>query len=70
MTDHEQAEEHIRKRRDELAPGELLRRMALCDQAQNICQTLVMDLNVKEAEPLLKLAEELRERLRSWTWGE
>jgi hypothetical protein len=70
MTEDEKERERIRKRRDEIGPGDLLRRMTLYDQAQSICYTLVTDPNVREADPLLKLAEELRERIRLWTWGE
>jgi hypothetical protein len=70
MTEDEKERERIRKRRDEIGPGEMLRRMTLYDQAQSICHTLVTHPNVKEAKPLLEMAEELRERLNLWTWGE
>ena len=66
----EKERERIRKRREELGDDEISRREKIYDQAQAICGTLVHHPNAQEVEPLLLLAEELRERLQLWIWPE
>ena len=71
MTDQE-ARERPLKRRDELGDAEIQRRQKLADQAQEICFALLHHSEPyfdKDVGSLVKLAEELRERLNDWTWG-
>ena len=70
MSSDDKERERIQKRRDEIGDIEIQRRQNLTDQAQEICFALTHHPNVKEAQSMLLLAEELRERLNVWTWGQ
>lgn len=56
-------------RRAELGDAEIARRQAIADKAQEICAALTYHPKAAEVQPMLKMAEELRERLNTWLWG-
>ena len=60
----------IKARRELLGDKEITRRTVLYDQAQQICAGVLATpfQNAGNANDILKMAEGLREKIRTWIW--